>query len=400
MALPLHRAAAPLAAMALFIGAAPVAAAPASTDESAPAAVAGRGWQATELPLTDGWFFDVATPDAHSTWAVGLRDGDRLSPLMYAKDDRDGKGWREVPTAPTSAFSRMNSVDGVSARDGLMVGDYDEDLGGILTEHWDGERWRAVVAEAAPDTLAADLLGVDMLSPDDGWAVGSSQILDELIPLPDGGVEVVDHREGMIQHWNGTSWEPVPLPDVAESWNLQSVTARAADDVWAVGFAGSTGQPVALHYDGEGWEQVRVPPYGGGKADLTDVVVKGKKEVWLVGARKASVDAELEGLVLRYDGRSWSRVPLPGASQGVRAAQPSRGGITVLGAYDDEDVPSVLRYAHGAWTSLDLPTDGKPSWSVPTLHVSGGRTMVTALRFDSEGEDAGSGRVTILTRRS
>ncbi len=71
-----------------------------------------------------------------------------------------------------------------------------------------------------------ELHGVSALSENDVWAVGVSYNTERTI------------GSTLIEHWNGSQWSVVPSPNPSSSINLlEAVTAVAANDVWAVGYA-------------------------------------------------------------------------------------------------------------------------------------------------------------------
>jgi hypothetical protein len=104
-------------------------------------------------------------------------------------------------------------VDLLSRNDGWAVGE----RGRIA--HWNGVLWSDV-----PSPTSLGLHGIDMVSPTDGWAVGDS---------------------GVIVRWEGKRWSlyPASLP------NLRAVTMLSANDGWAVGWG-------IFHWDGMTWQAV------------------------------------------------------------------------------------------------------------------------------------------------
>ena len=70
----------------------------------------------------------------------------------------------------------------------------------------------------------------------------------------------------LVEHWNGSAWSVVPSPNApgTRSNSLVSVSAVAANDVWAVGYSliGFTHQTLIEHWDGSSWTwcRVRTPP--------------------------------------------------------------------------------------------------------------------------------------------
>jgi hypothetical protein len=53
----------------------------------------------------------------------------------------------------------------------------------------------------------------------------------------------------LIEHWNGTQWCRVPIPEPGTSDGLTGVATVSATDAWAVGSYG-TFKTLILHWDG------------------------------------------------------------------------------------------------------------------------------------------------------
>jgi hypothetical protein len=118
------------------------------------------------------------------------------------------------------------------------------------------------------------------VGPGDAWAVGSLN-----------GV-----NQPVTEHWNGTSWSIVTTPTVPNGGSLHSVTARASNDVWAVGFAytggGTTVHPLTMHWDGAAWSIVTSPP-----ASAQALGVSGRPgttHTWATGTQDPGVALILE----------------------------------------------------------------------------------------------------------
>jgi hypothetical protein len=74
-----------------------------------------------------------------------------------------------------------------------------------------------------PAGQQASLAGVDDLSPDNAWTVGTSGALT------------------LIEHWNGHRWSIVPSPNSAtgtpgDSDKLTAISGTGPDDLWAAGW--------------------------------------------------------------------------------------------------------------------------------------------------------------------
>ncbi|GLF92652.1 hypothetical protein [Streptomyces yaizuensis] len=341
------------AAMAVAATTTPAFAAPGSA--SPPPGARGPVWTASQVAADDATAITTTRVDAHTTWVAGMRflhqsGGLRFQPVIWERDDRTGPGWKELATAPVPEYdTRFNDVDASSRRNALAVGDHSEAAQGIVTQRWDGTKWRTAIAPVSPGSWGAGFLSVESLSPRDGWAVGWDQV-----PSPDGSRSV-----GQIQHWDGQQWTRSDLPDVDEGpgggWTLAEVSARNSRDVWAVGgtFSREKAVPVALHYDGSAWKRTDLPAIGE-RARLNGVAAAPDGTVWAVG-EIAARGGPSTGLALRYDGTQWTRTALPEGTGALTSVTLSEGAPVVL-VKSNERVPSVLRLAGNTWKSMDLPT--------------------------------------------
>lgn len=137
------------------------------------------------------------------------------------------------------------------------------------------------------------LHGIDLRTPDDGWAVG------------------VSGTETLVLHWDGTAWTRIPAPNPGTDFNeLTAVTARAADDVWAVGDTAGPdpARTLVLHWDGVEWTRIPSPDLVDGANKLLAVGVAGN-DVWAVGYGNTDgqdLDEDLRRAVaMRWDGQTW-----------------------------------------------------------------------------------------------
>jgi hypothetical protein len=225
-----------------------------------------------------------------------------------------------------------------------------------LTEHWNGTAWSIVKSPDASNaaTLGGDqLTAVAAVSTDDVWAVGDigTQALDytSQSQLESSAVQT------LIEHWNGTSWSIVDAPDRAprdgvEPWDvLTSVAAISTDDVWAVGVtewsvvqgeSSLAAQPLVEHWNGTYWSTVTVPdPETGppdwaltqgatqpanappvGSSALLGVTATSAQDVWLVGGYETDMGitgdtpTAWQTLTEHWNGTSWSNVQAPDAT--------------------------------------------------------------------------------------
>ncbi|WP_405878380.1 hypothetical protein OG762_06765 [Streptomyces sp. NBC_01136] len=81
-----------------------------------PAHAAATAWNREAVPVTPANLLAVAGVDSHTTWAVGAQvtpegKASLRTPLLVGRDDRDGLGWRRIPTpADQVSGSRFNAV--------------------------------------------------------------------------------------------------------------------------------------------------------------------------------------------------------------------------------------------------------------------------------------------------
>jgi hypothetical protein len=173
----------------------------------------------------------------------------------------NGNRWTRVP-APTVSGERtkLSAIATAAADDAWAFGAYAIeheghllDTSGIVTEHWDGQRWSMVPQRVYRQTKRwFEIHDAVMLSPSDGWAVGRQS--SPFRPL--------------VLHWNGAQWTTIPARGCCE---LSALAARDTNDAWAVGYTSSDNlyQARVEHWNGRQWQTIATPT--GGSTTLTAV---------------------------------------------------------------------------------------------------------------------------------
>jgi hypothetical protein len=135
------------------------------------------------------------------------------------------------------------------------------------------------------------------------------------------------------------------------------VSAAASNDVWAVGYAQSTGgyRSFAIHWNGTAWTRFRTPSPGTREHFLHGVTPVSPTDAGAVGSYwPDSGTISRKTLVLHWDGAAWSRVP----SQ--------NGGLDENGLSDVDTISPTEMLAVGSFvwdgTSRVLALDG-PAWT-------------------------------------
>ncbi len=196
----------------------------------------------------------------------------------------NGTDWEAVASANGgTGDNQLTAIDGTGDSD-VWATDNIDGLAKIL--HWDGTMWE--ITETPVITTGLTLEGIDALTPNDVWSVGSTYV-DNLL-----------NYETVILRWNGATWNRIasPNPGGNEVDRLHDIVALSANDAWAVGEFGGTGDnALILHWDGTGWQNV---PNTCGRG-LDGITAIASHDLWAVG----------DYTICHYDGTTWSAVGLP-----------------------------------------------------------------------------------------
>jgi hypothetical protein len=247
----------------------------------------------------------IAAASTNDVWAVGNVDNAPVGHTLI--EHWNGSRWSVTPNPINGGV--LQGVAALSSTDAWAVGSAVSG-GGALIEHWNGKQWSLTPNSFTP--LYIDFRGITALSANDVWAVGSV--------ITDTHVQDTTHT--VIAHWNGQRWSIVPSPNPGTSTNeLWGVTALSANDVWAVGgFSNRSTQrqivdkSLTMHWNGSRWSVVSSPSPGNIGNDLTSVTARSANDVWAVGT-------PYNNLIEHWDGSRWSvvRTSNHGADQGLSA---------------------------------------------------------------------------------
>ena len=215
--------------------------------------------------------------------------------------------------------------------------------------HWNGSEWRLTRGPRFPN--GTDLRGIVETGPQRAWAVGTAG------------------THGLALRWNGIRWRRARLPfDPDRSPSLSSISAISRHDVWAVGTIREPGSdpalgitnPVALHWDGSTWTQVRVPHTGSFPESLASVAARSSDDAWAVGTTADENAPTNPGLIYRWNGIRWSESPHPfigsGQNRLTGVSAPAADAAWIMG----EDgggtgLPLALVWNGATWASDTLP---------------------------------------------
>jgi hypothetical protein len=206
-------------------------------------------------------------------------------------------------------------------------------------DRWNGRKWAVV------KSFPGRVTGLSVLGPNDVWVFGKT-----------------------VYHFNGHKWAEVAS-------GFQGGTAINDRDVWA--YSGTK----VVHYDGRKWTQVNVaklfPPKTPAETTspvVTGIVALAANNVYAIG--EGPLGAHIaNGVVLHYNGRSWSRAATgPFISRtGQQATADGRGGLW-FSAGNVEGPTLLLHYLAGKVSIVYLPGGG----TLPTGSNSVSRIPGTA----------------------
>jgi hypothetical protein len=209
--------------------------------------------------------------------------------------------------------------------------------GRALVLRWDGAHWSAVPSPN-PRAITDSLSSVTAVSPTDAWAVGF---------YGNGGV-----YRTLINHWNGAAWSEVKSPSPGSGGAfLTGVSAGSTGDASAVGYFAADGSVLdglVLRWNGVSWSKARSPNPSANLNALYGVSNLSSSEAWAVGDFQHDETAALDPFIVHSDGTSWHRTKGPAPSSTINilygVSATSATDAWAVGYYDDgsQDVSRIL----------------------------------------------------------
>ena len=261
----------------------------------APAGTASTLWSAEQShapPLAS--LSGVSCVSAKSCHAVGLI-GRNTAVSKPFTESWDGTTWSVTPSSGPEG-SWLFGVSCESAVWCQAVG-WANDIGGALTERWNGHTWTQL-SNPEQRLSFAELLGVSCVSRAFCAAVGSHYLSGS------------EFNQPLIEMWNGKAWSVVPSPRRGNAWSaLFGVSCVSRTSCTAVGdsYVGSlTGPEHTLieRWNGKSWSIVPSP-------NPSPNDHQGLRAVSCVSAASCvAVGGWADGaLIESWNGKVWSIVP-------------------------------------------------------------------------------------------
>lgn len=226
-----------------------------------------------------------------------------------------------------------------------------------LIEHWNGSTWQIVASPGGssgvpgPASASNQLTSISAVSANDIWALGS-QAARTNAPQSGNGF-VIAANAPLVEHWNGVKWMEKQLPASLQKGGLPlggSIQAISANDVWSFNtsalfnfssaihiqqlkpgtlppgsppgvivvskpvfvkpLGASTATSHILHWNGQSWNEMRLPSSLSKNTLLGNVTVISDNNIWLLGTNSNPKDKKNEGanVIYHWDGSAWSSV--------------------------------------------------------------------------------------------
>ncbi|HKZ75675.1 MAG TPA: hypothetical protein VJ259_03320 [Actinomycetota bacterium] len=223
--------------------------------------------------------------------------------------------------------------------------------------------------------------GVAAISPSDAWAVGQF--------APEGGTSY----RPLILHWDGTGWTRQPTPDDGQPfYSLRGAAATSSSDAWAVG-PGNSGA-VILHWDGTAWTHQAVPELGPGiYPSLFGVAATSASDAWAVGSYGWLTEEPLQGVIFHWDGVAWTSQPIPHVGTGgnflsaVTATSPSNAWAVGWREDGTGQRALILHWDGKAWTHQPSPEASIAIGSGESLNGVAAASPSNAWAVGTRGQD-------------
>jgi hypothetical protein len=270
-------------------------------------------------------------------------------------------------TASGTGFSVTGTLSAVAATSAGNAWAVGSTARNALIVHWNGKSW-SEQADPAGEALSA----VAASSAGNAWAVGYTS---------------GSSQHTLTLHWNGKKWTRVPSPGPAGGF-LNGVTTTSAGNAWAVGEYGDGNslQSLILHWNGKKWTRVSVPKVttaANQGSFLDSVSAASASSVWASGSITSDFAGPQGGLLLHWNGRSWSKVSasaLAAASTIGAVAAPAANSAWTMGCAcaGGADGAPISHWNGKKWTSVREPF-GAAGGAGETIAAAGGNAWAAGL---------------------
>jgi hypothetical protein len=282
----------------------------------------GARWRQTLVPASAHTLTSVFIVSANDVWAVGM-----ANTIIHW----DGISWVSLPLPPTITTIDLFSVFILpGGMDGWAVGSGSTTTGTANILRWSGTWPTGAWSVVSPNPSASSsksLRGVFLVSPTDGWAVGTAAA-----------------GSGTIFRWDGAGWMDLSASSPTNK-NLYSVFIVSPTDAWAVGASNTI-----IRWNGASWTGPMVAPTSG--IDYHSVYMTGGTDGWIAGTLDHTSG---EGLLLRWNGTSWTIVR-SWVTVDLNSIFMSLGGMAGIMGCSVGFAETIIRWNGSSWFAQTSPT--------------------------------------------
>lgn len=317
----------------------------------------------------------AAVPHSSDAWVIGELPGFNSDHFFVAR--RHNGHWQRMKTPNLGGL--FGELDGVAAGSGKAVWI----VGGKVARgsheapvifRWNGKKF---VSQKLPKVQRGDVdvSSISASSAKNAWAVG--------------GMHSVSTGDDVALHWNGKKWSAVPVPTGDDSEGLLSVSTSSARNAWAL-----ASDSELFHWNGTAWAEDGTAPVA---VQLVAVATSSPTLAYAVGY-KATTERPV---VLRFDGKKWSTAPLAKGVRGkgqlvsVTMHGASAWAVGTQEARNDVITPLILHSTGRAWKPQQRLREG---YTLNAVSAESAKRVYAAggFEFESAGKtffdvDAGHG---------
>jgi len=258
------------------------------------------------IPFYEVQLNSVSAVSGNDVWASGFADNVSCQQEICGRtlvEHWDGSSWTRVPSPNPELADYLYGIAALSPSD-IWVGGMEWQKSPLIDfpvlMHYNGTTWKSY---SFPQLQLGQISAVFARASNDVWAVG--------------WYGTVSTGKGLALHWNGKSWRIAPFPtDNLGLVQLRSVSGAASNDVWAVGnvsYYGPYGEledgARTYHWNGSSWKQVDFPL--GGYSYVNAVSARATDDVWAVGAGNGGCGFAYCYATVHWDGNAWSEITNP-----------------------------------------------------------------------------------------
>ncbi len=196
------------------------------------------------------------------------------------------------------------------------------------------------------------LRAIVALTPNNVWVVGN--------------LSTRAYQHTFVGHWDGSHWSRIASPNESQTEFLYAVTAVSANNIWAVGSDFSRYHTLIEHWNGKQWSIVPSPNANSLDNELYDVKALSSTDVWAVGSTDLNYGG-YQPLLEHWNGKAWTLIagPHPGGRSGAQlyAVTPhAPNDVWAVGYIQGMTQRSLIEHWNGKqWSVVSSPNPSQGS---------------------------------------